>query len=271
MAVDEAADAAPRPEAIAAEIHRQLGDIPAPIPVHEIAMALRIEQITERPLTNFEGMLVTDQERSSGSILVNSRSGSDRRRYSIGHELAHYLCYWHKQTGAGFQCTRRDMASPVGEDLHIRQEKEANRFAIELLAPKRLFTPYLRGLPDLERVVAAHRNLEVSKIAAARRYAELHRERLAVVFAKGGLFQYASRGGDFPYLRMETGNYLPVLPTMPGHSATSEMTEADPEQWPGLEKERELGIQVLIQDDGHAILLLHLADTDDEADQTTFR
>jgi hypothetical protein len=35
------------------------------------------------------------------------------------------------------------------KNRHLRQEAEANRLAIELIAPVRLLRPFLFGIPDL--------------------------------------------------------------------------------------------------------------------------
>ena len=263
MDVDDVATSVDR---IAAEIHRQLGDTEPPVPVYEIARALDILEIREAPARNYEAMLLTNAEREFGQICVNTRNSSaQRRRYSVGHELGHFLCTWHRQVaGDGFKCSRQDMATPTGDEVHIRQEREANWFAIELLAPKRMLTRYLNRLPDLEQVLAIHSALQISKTAAARRYANLHREPLAVVFATNGLFQYADRGPGFPFINLERGEPLPWLPSA-GRDGISEMVDADPKDWRGLEWTNELSVQMFQQEDGHSIVLLHrpLTDTGD--------
>ncbi|MER8577648.1 ImmA/IrrE family metallo-endopeptidase [Mesorhizobium sp. M1423] len=257
MAVD---DVATNPERIVAEIHRQLGDIAPPVPIHEIALALDIDDISEARLGRLEGMLVTETVRDIGAIVVNSSSSYERRRYSVGHELGHFLCQWHVQTqGKLFECSRQDMAQPKGDPVHVRQESEANLFAIELLAPKRFVAPYLNRYPDLEHVLSLHSKLRISKAAAARRYINLHRQRVAAVFAKDGQFQYIERGGDFPYIRLEKGQPLPTLPRAARDNPTSEMVETDAEEWPGLKRSDELSVQCLEQADGHAIVLLYLS------------
>ena len=186
MAVD---DIATSPERIATEIHRQLGSIPPPIPVRDIALALGIDCIREVPLTSFEGVLITDPERSAGGIMINSASRPYRRRYSIAHELGHFLCAWHERRQTPlFACTRGDMGRWTGEDEHQRQEAEANRFALELLAPARLMASCLKKLPDLEHVLDLSPKLEVSKEAIARRYASLHSQCVAAIFCRDGRF-----------------------------------------------------------------------------------
>jgi Zn-dependent peptidase ImmA (M78 family) len=164
------------PERLAAAILRQLAHMKGAVPGREIALALDIVEIREEPLNHLEGALVTSAERNVGSILVNRRSNAQRRRYSIGHELLHFLNPRHKQTSAsGFECSAADMAAGgmvdrPGVSAHLRQEIEANRFAIELLAPHSRMAPFLRGAADLEHVLRAADKLDLSKQAAARRY-----------------------------------------------------------------------------------------------------
>lgn len=262
MAVDDVAHSVDR---IAFEIHRQLGDIAGPIPVDQIALRLGIDDIRERPLDKFEAALVTDPERSGGAVLLNSRSNPYRRRYSLAHELGHFLCGWHKQPSKkGFVCSKRDMAVPSGNDVHVRQETEANQFAIELLAPERLVSRYLKRLPDLEQVLAIQAALKISKTAAARRYVQLHRERLAVIFVTDGAFQYADRGSGFPYINLNRGDPLPSVPKVGNNSNISEMIEADPLDWPGLQRANGLAFQVMRQEGNHSIILLHIEADDSD-------
>jgi hypothetical protein len=256
MAIDDVAYSVDR---IAFEIQRQLGDIAAPIPVDQIALHLGIDDIRERSLNNFEAALVTDPERNRGSILLNSRSSPYRRRYSLAHELGHFLCGWYQHTSRkGFVCSKWDMAIPLGNDVHVRQETEANQFAIELLAPERLISRYLKRLPDLEQVLAMHLALEISKTAAARRYVNLHHERLAVIFGHKGCYQYADRGIGFPYINLKRGDSLPSTPNVGKDTNISEMVEADPLDWPGLQSANGLALQVMRQENEHTIVLLHL-------------
>lgn len=163
------ADVGFTPELIALEIYRQLGDIAPPIPVEAISLSLDIDEIQRRVLDHYEGALATDPERSCGVIQVNARSILGRQRYSIAHELGHFLCGWHQQIVPGrFACSQRDMIVTAGEGLHAKQEAEANSFAIELLAPKRFFARYQKRLPDLDHVLELSDLLQVSKTAAAR-------------------------------------------------------------------------------------------------------
>ena len=230
LAID---DVATNPERIAEEIHRQLGVRRGPVLVDQIAFELGIEEIRKRPLTAFEAALATDPERSSGMILVNEKSAHERRRYSTAHELGHYVCGWHNATTGWFRCTKQDMATEnyrLARSLHARQENEANAFAIELLAPEYLIAPYLRGYPDLGKVLAMGQLLEISKVAAARRFAYRHPKPVAVVFSQKGAFLYAHRGGEFPWLKLVKGELLQDTPKV-DQTGLSDMIEVDSRDW----------------------------------------
>jgi hypothetical protein len=156
------------------------------------------------------------------------------------------------------------MASPSGNARHVEQEREANQFAIELLAPPRLVKPYLRRLPDLDHVLSMHVALDISKAAAARRYIELHKEPLAVIFARNDAFIYTVRGSEFPWIGLKEGDRLPNLPCVSLEAGISEMTETDRRDWLIRVPSVELAVQVFTQENGHAIILLHAADANED-------
>ncbi len=84
------------PERIVQEIDRLIPDIPIPVPVDELALTLDIISIEALETEGFEGGLLTDADKSEGIILVNKDSTLQRRRFTISHELGHFLCFWHK-------------------------------------------------------------------------------------------------------------------------------------------------------------------------------
>lgn len=136
-------EAGPNPDRLAAAIHAQLGQTRGAVPLHAIAEALDIIEIRTARLKRLEGALIMPPDRNVGSILLNATSTARRRRYTLGHELGHFLNPWHRPPAqvSGFACTPSDLATswgalPAGSTRHKAQEAEANRFAIELLAPK---------------------------------------------------------------------------------------------------------------------------------------
>lgn len=269
MELDEAGA---NPERIAAAIHNAIGDCPGPVPVHDIARTLDIVDIREQNLHGLEGALITSPERPDGLILVNRRSSRPRRRFTIAHELGHFLMVHHVMVEAtGFRCRNRDMVAESpgrktsSEDRHIRQEAEANRFAIELLAPRSRLRPLLNRLPDLARVLEISETFTISKEAAVRRYVELHTEPLAVLFLHRGRVIYLQKGNEFPWLAIGKGQ------TLPGHAETrpglSDTYDADPADWFDRAGPLGLQVQVLGQEGDRAIVLLHAdtsADPDDD-------
>ena len=69
---------------------------------------------------------------------------------------------------------------------------------------------------------------------------------------------YVDRRDDFPYLPFRKGERLPALPSVGAGAPTSEMIEADAEEWQLPSNGMSLSVQRLVQEDGYGIILLHL-------------
>jgi hypothetical protein len=261
-------DVGANPKRLAEAIHDQMGDSSGPVLVRDIALALDIDEIREESLTHIEAALITTPERGYGAILVNSKSSSQRRRFSIGHELGHFLSPWHQPTsGNGFQCSRSDMIATDQRttDRHLRQEAEANSFAIELLAPRKRVRPYLSHAADLRHVLGMATDLDISREAAARRYVELHHANLAVVFGKNGCFSYATRGDAFPALCVRKGQPIECVGDA-SKAQLSDTEEVDASEWLYRSGPHELSAQTLHQQNGFSITLLCAAGSADDPD-----
>ena len=140
------------PMALARAVHHQLGDTATPVPVVEIARALDIPEVTTGRFDGFEGMLLTNRVRSKGAILANTRHGHRRARFTIAHELGHFLMERHVLTDiTGFRCRSVDMRETRESRQEFKQEVQANQFAIELLAPA----------PKFESCLSSHRLLSI--------------------------------------------------------------------------------------------------------------
>lgn len=270
MALD---DVGANPRRLAEAVHGQLGERRGPVPVNEIALALDIYEIREECLTNIEAALVTTPERGYGSILVNLNSSRQRRRFSIGHELCHFLNPLHQPTSSeGFWCSRSDMIVTAHNDpdRYVRQEAEANAFSIELLAPRARMRPYLKSRPDLADVLRSANDLDISREAAARRYVELHHETLAAVFCTNGKFTYAQRKDDFPSLCLRKGQ--PVTLSGDGEEGrVSPIEDVDAADWLYRPQRVKLAAQTLFQQDGYSTTLLHVLDQEgDEQLEDTY-
>jgi len=257
------------PVRLAEAIHAQLGPRSGGVEVHAIAKALDIIEIREEPLKGFEAALVTLPDRGFGSIVVNLSSKRQRRRFSVGHELLHFLNPWHAGYSAtGFHCSRKDMleSNKLAHDRHRRQEAEANEFAIELLAPSARVAPYIDRAADLRHAIAMADDLDISREASARRYVARHEDRLAVVFVKDGLVRYFEAGAEFPNLSIWKGQPTPSLPAQSRGGLLSEFEEIDSTDWLRRPKDLDLSAQVLRQRDDYAIVLLKARSSDAEDD-----
>jgi hypothetical protein len=74
-------------------------------------------------------------------ITINAASSPERKRFSGGHELGH----WMRDRGtASFECNEQMFTREWSEE---NPEKRANRFASDLLLPAKMFRPLSKGLP----------------------------------------------------------------------------------------------------------------------------
>jgi hypothetical protein len=102
----------------------------------------------------------------------------------------------------------------------------------------------------------------VSKEAAARRYAALYGDDFAIVFSKDGRLRYYIRGGDFPWIDLKADQpifHKTLTKEFSGISgAISGQEESDPNWWLGDRdaKQWNLWEEVLIQENGYRMTLL---------------
>lgn len=103
-----------------------------PVRVGELARELGIEVYTQRLSGGVSGMLLRDKERGGPSgycIIVNAAEPKTRQRFTIAHEIGHYVLH------------RSSVGEGVKDDffyrsrLSNRMEAEANRYAASLLMP----------------------------------------------------------------------------------------------------------------------------------------
>ena len=250
------------PGLLARTLHIQMGSTEGPVPITDIASALDISYIRIDEYDGFEGMLLTDRRRSDGVILANKRNGGRRARFTVAHELGHFLLERHTfSSDTGFLCTEKDLRARSAKRHHWRQETEANRFAIELLAPKDRFSAFLNADPDLEHVREASGRLHLSKEATARRYLDLRDAMMAMVFHRHGKLRYFDKRKSFPYLPFAKGAAMPVSATeRRDTNPVTALVEADPKDWFDAPPGATLWIQTLFQKDGFGTTMLLLDD-----------
>ena len=246
-----------------------------PVPIEDLARQLDIQDIAELTTEGFEGGLITDDVRSSGIVLVRKGMNRHRRRFTIGHELGHFLIPTHRPaTPQGFLCSARDLNkwSNNQQDRAVRMEAEANRFAAAILLPPPHLRRFMNGFgnPHLELALAIHEHFDVSKEAAARAYASHHRGRVAVVVAHNNRILRIYRSSTLPKLCVAPGSTLPRLnvPTSsPGSLSRMEIGRS--EFWLESEWGKRLPRvyeQVLFQKDTFALIMLWCEESEDDED-----
>jgi Zn-dependent peptidase ImmA (M78 family) len=118
--------------------------------------------------------------------------GTVRARFSIAHELAHFLLH------AGYDGLERiHGGGPLtGRDFQV--EAEADRFASEVLVPAFLAAPICAtAAPTLDAVGGLARRFDVSLTVAARKWAQLAETPCAFVEARGGVIKRPVRSTAF--------------------------------------------------------------------------
>lgn len=258
-------DAGGNPTKLAAAITQQLPDLSKPIPVREIANAIDIYEIREALLDDLEGGLVTTDDKSIGEILVHRDRPETRKRYTIAHEIGHYVNPWHRSDNPqGFRCRTRDMSLDRHDpsDRAAKMEVEANQFAAELLMPRQQVKQFLRGKAggDIEHILSLACRFHVSREAAARRYVPHMGEPMAVVFSKDNQIRYVRKNDDFPHLSVWNCDQLPTdslsFNSKDAVGQVSNWAEAHSSVW--LESSRGFTVceQTLAQQNGFRMTLL---------------
>jgi hypothetical protein len=111
--------------------HQQFGGAEVPVPVQAIAedlCGLIVEEVADLEVS---GMLLPSER----WIALNLGEPQQRRRFTLAHELGHWIC----QALNGVSATRYCRAEEIGLDATAKAlEREANVFAAELLMPEPL-------------------------------------------------------------------------------------------------------------------------------------
>lgn len=121
----------------AQNILKKLGITEPPVDLYKVANSLNVEIRKEVPPTKDEdlsGFLFRDTSRGTAIIGINPSHSKPRRRFTIAHEIGHYLLHKSSSTYVDrrFVVNLRSSESSSGKNI---EEMEANLFAAELLMP----------------------------------------------------------------------------------------------------------------------------------------
>ena len=261
------------PKALAERIHEICADLPPDIDITDLCAKLDIFSITEIDTRSFEAALLMDEHKANGSILLASGRRPERHRFSIGHELGHFLIPTHMpRPGQPMSCSLADLhlTDASTQDRHKRVEAEANRFAAALLMPPaRLRKAMTAREPDLSEIVELARAFGVSKEAMARSYVEAHQASIAIIILRDGRVDRIYRPDTFPWIEPTIGEPVPtdslaaISQLAPREFTDIEECEAD--VWFSAHNAARIEVtteQVLGQSRGYAMVLLRVEGDD---------
>jgi Zn-dependent peptidase ImmA (M78 family) len=108
--------------------HQLFGAARPPVPVHAIAEDLLGLRVEEQELSGLSGLLIPASRR----VVVNATDTAARRRFTVAHEVGHWVCQCLEGRARPVFCRREDIDGAADRAL----EREANVFAAELLMPE---------------------------------------------------------------------------------------------------------------------------------------
>jgi Zn-dependent peptidase ImmA (M78 family) len=224
--------------------------------------------------------LITNAEKSRGAIMIKAGTSPRRRRFTIAHELGHFLLPWHRQQK--FSCKSSDIKDSGNNrglaPEQITIETEANAFASELLMPSSAFKNFIDNFetPTLLDLSSLSDRFDVSFEATVHRYKALSDQPLAFVFSHNNIVRYWVKTQSLPYvLKARKDQALPLRSSSrnDGKSVTDLETIAA-HVW--LEPHSELALprnileQTIHQNAGYKVTLLYVENLFGlEYDQTT--
>lgn len=115
-------------ESAAEQLLARLGVKEIPIPIEDVARSLHM-RISRAPSRDFSGLLIRKDGRAL--IGVNSKEAPVRQRFTIAHEIGHFILHPKKDAFVDFRRERSE-----GEARPPR-ERHADMFAAALLMPRK--------------------------------------------------------------------------------------------------------------------------------------
>jgi Zn-dependent peptidase ImmA (M78 family) len=120
-----------------------------PTPVEKLAHSLGLTVVHQKMDDDLSGMLLRGSGEDAAVIGVNRVHSGTRQRFTIAHELGHFLLHQGRPVivdpAIRMRANFRDARSSLATD---REEIEANQFAAEILMPAAMVRRELQQLGD---------------------------------------------------------------------------------------------------------------------------
>lgn len=213
---------------VAAALRREL-QLPLKIDLDALARDLRLS-IFEVDSKSFDGALLRSSRKHTGRILLRRGFREDgRRRFTIAHEIGHYLLHGEMQKPCSplvIESWKQDQPKP---------ELEADTFASELLLPTKDVVCYVaKRWPSLQVVIDIAETFGTSMMAAARKFCDVAPQACAVVWSTKRQIRWFHPSPTFTHF-IKPGNAIgsetQAYRAFQGKTLSSEMEEVPAEDW----------------------------------------
>ncbi|WP_422110312.1 ImmA/IrrE family metallo-endopeptidase [Burkholderia multivorans] len=177
------------PDAIDLEIVRQM--LPS-TPYGTGAREIKAPMVLD--VDSCEGMLVRNpKDAAEWGIFYNGKASPERRRFTIAHELGHFIL--HRGQQQSFNCDKESVYS--GVDTIRAIEREADDFASNLLMPGDLLRDWISSQRiDLHVLSAIAKRFQVSFEALCIRFIKFTTQRAILIYWDNGYVKYEWRSSS---------------------------------------------------------------------------
>lgn len=247
---------------LAQEIILQARFSSARTPLYEIAYGLGIYDIQEKPLKGIEGSLIVPPGKFEGAILINSAQDKRRKRFTIAHELGHFVHpLHHPENNESFECKSSHM-----QNLQSNPEKEnqANIFAAELLLPTAKIKAFVTANenPSLEDIFMFSESHDVSMAATIRSISKHLQKQTIFMFHENNLMRYFDSTPQFSFPKFKKHLCLSencfAFHLKQSPNSFSKTYEVAAKVWIKHPSASTITEQTFTQENGHGITMLNL-------------
>lgn len=213
------------PDAVDLEVLRQmLPTTPYGKDVREIKAPMVLD------IDSCEGMLVRNpNDIAEWGIFFNGKASPERRRFTIAHELGHFIL--HRGQQQSFNCDKESVYSGIDTIRVI--EREADDFASNLLMPGDLLRDWISNQRiDLRVLSGIAKRFQVSIEALCIRFIKFTTQRAILVYWDNGYVKYEWRSSSAVKTRAKirrSGD--PAEPPSGTLAADASVTQ----EWDGME------------------------------------